>query len=163
MSNLKPYVKYFYDEMPRLEMIDKGDWCDLRAMGIYKNGQPINWMIGTNGEQYIAYEAGDFLLVGTGIAMQMPYNFEAHVVPRSSTFKKYGLLQTNHMGVIDNSYCGDNDEWFIPMVAMRKGYFARQTRLAQFRLVRKMPPIEFVEVDALESPDRGGHGSTGDK
>lgn len=139
------YVKYFNDEIPRLEKIDKGDWIDLRSS--------ID----------IDYQVGDFLKIPLGIAMQLPEGYEAHVAPRGSTFKNYGLIQTNSVGVVDESYCGDNDQWFVPMLAMRSGTIERFDRICQFRIVEKMPSFNIKEVVWLGNADRGGHGSTGVK
>ena len=84
-----------------------------------------------------------------------------HVVPRSSTFKNYGLIQTNHMGVIDESYCGDEDQWYTPVLATRDTHIAFNDRLFQFRIVKHQPPVSFLEVEHLEATNRGGFGSTG--
>lgn len=155
----KILVKYFDKNMPELTLTEKGDWIDLRVCSveiINKKESYINF-------DSVEYEAGDFLKIGCGIAMQLPENTEAHVVPRSSTFKNYGLIQTNHMGVIDNSYCGDNDEWFIPMFALRNGKINKYDRLAQFRIYDKMKDVELIKVENLNNKDRGGFGSTGTK
>lgn len=141
MSQIR--IKYFDKEIPRIEKIDKGDWIDLRAA------------------ENVYLSAGDFKLIPLGVAMQLPEGYEAHVVPRSSTFKNFGVIQTNSLGVIDNSYCGDNDQWFFPAYALRDTVINKGDRICQFRIVEKMPLIEFVEVDALNNKDRGGHGSTG--
>lgn len=93
--------------------------------------------------------------------MELPKGYEAHVVPRSSTFKNFGVIQTNHQGVVDESYKGNNDEWFMPVYALRDTEINFNDRICQFRIVEKMPKIDFVEVDELKNEDRGGHGSTG--
>ena len=95
--------------------------------------------------------------------MKLPDGYEAHIVPRSSTFKKWGILQTNHMGVIDNSYSGDNDVWGMPVLAMRDTVIHKNDRICQFRIVKKMGKVELIEVDHMEGNDRGGFGSTGSK
>jgi dUTP pyrophosphatase len=95
--------------------------------------------------------------------MELPEGYEAHVVPRSSTFKNFGIIETNSMGVIDESYKGDNDQWFFPAYALRDTAINFGERICQFRIIEKMPEVEFVEVEQLENDDRGGHGSTGTK
>ena len=93
--------------------------------------------------------------------MKLPDGYEAHIVPRSSTFKKWGLIQTNHMGVIDNSYSGNNDQWHMPVLATRDTDIRLNDRICQFRIVENQPEIEFEEVESLDDKDRGGFGSTG--
>ena len=111
-------IKYFNDKLEKLDYIDgKSDWIDLRSA------------------EDVDLKEGEFHLVPLGVAMQLPEGYEAHVVPRSSTFKKFGIIQTNHMGVIDNSYCGDNDEWKYPVYAVRDTHISRGDRLCQFRIM----------------------------
>ena len=95
--------------------------------------------------------------------MELPLGYEAHVVPRSSTFKNFKLLQVNSMGVIDESYSGDDDQWFFPALAMEATVVHLNDRICQFRIVKKMPPVAFQEVACLKNENRGGHGSTGKK
>ena len=136
-------IKYFDDELPKIEKIDKGDWIDLRAA------------------DNVVMDNGDFKLISLGIAMKLPKGYEAHIVPRSSTFKNFGIIQTNHQAVIDESYCGDEDVWRYPALAMRHTVIHKGDRICQFRIMQKMPPVRFEEVDKLENPSRGGIGSTG--
>ena len=137
-------VKYFSDEIDRLEYIEgKGDWIDLRSA------------------EEVSLKKGDYHLLNLGIAVQLPEGYEAHVVPRSSTFKNFGIIQTNHMGVIDNSYSGDNDLWKWPILAMRDTTIHVNDRVCQFRIMKNQPRLVFEEVDHLSGPDRGGFGSTG--
>lgn len=136
-------IKYFDDELPKIEKIDKGDWIDLRAA------------------DNVVMDKGDFKLISLGIAMKLPKGYEAHIVPRSSTFKNFGIIQTNHQAVIDESYCGDEDVWRYPALAMRHTVIHKGDRICQFRIMQKMPPVRFEEVDKLENPSRGGIGSTG--
>jgi dUTP pyrophosphatase len=138
-------IKYFDNDIVKINKIEQGDWIDLRAAETI----PIN--------------KDEFKLIPLGIAMELPQGYEAHVVPRSSTFKKWGIIETNSMGVIDESYKGDNDQWFFPAYALRDTLIEKNDRICQFRIVEKMPEVEFVEVDKLENDDRGGHGSTGTK
>lgn len=137
-------IKYFTDKIDKLTYIDgKSDWIDLRAA------------------EDITLKAGEFKLIPLGIAMELPQGFEAHVVPRSSTFKNFGVIQTNSMGVIDETYCGDNDQWFFPALAMRDTTIHTNDRICQFRIMEHQPAISFEETDCLGHEDRGGHGSTG--
>lgn len=138
-------IKYFNNELPKITKITQGDWIDLRAA------------------KTVEIKKGEFALIPLGVAMELPNNHEAHVVPRSSTFKNYGIIQTNSQGVIDESYKGDNDQWFFPAYALRDTVIEFGERICQFRIMEKMPEVEFVEVDHLGNPDRNGHGSTGTK
>lgn len=135
-------IKYLCDVEP-LEKISKGDWIDLRA------SETVNLV------------AGEFCCIPLGVAMELPKGYEAHVVPRSSTFKNWGIIQTNSMGVIDSSYCGDNDEWKLPVYATRTTQILKNQRIAQFRIMKTMPSLEFTEVTSLGNEDRSGFGSTG--
>lgn len=137
-------IKYFSDQIERLCYIDgKSDWVDLRA------------------SEEVALNKGDFALIPLGIAMELPKGYEAHLVPRSSTFKNWGIIQTNSMGVIDCSYCGDHDMWRMPVLATRDTVIHVGDRVAQFRIVENQPQISFEEVESLGNSDRGGFGSTG--
>lgn len=137
-------IKYFTEDIEKLRYIDgKSDWIDLRAAAD------------------ITLSKGEFKLIPLGVAMQLPEGYEAHVVPRSSTFKNFGILQVNSMGVIDASYSGDNDQWFMPVLAVRDTEIHVNDRICQFRIMKHQPVIRFEETDRLEGPDRGGFGSTG--
>ena len=137
-------VKYFYDDMEELCYVEgKSDWIDLRTA------------------EEVTLKAGEFRLIPLGIAIALPEGYEAHLAPRSSTFKNYGILQTNSMGVIDCSYCGDNDMWRMPAYATRDVTIEQGARICQFRIMANQPQLQFVKVDRLEGADRGGFGSTG--
>lgn len=137
-------IKYFTDKIEKLTYIDgKSDWIDLRAA------------------EDMDFKAGEWKLIPLGVAMQLPEGYEAHIVPRSSTYKNFGIIQTNHQGVVDCSYCGDNDQWFMPALAMRDTHISVNDRVCQFRIMKNQPKIVFDEVDALTGKDRGGFGSTG--
>lgn len=136
-------IKYFTDEIDKIEKIEKGDWIDLRSA------------------EDVELKAGEFKLISLGVAMQLPKGYEAHIVPRSSTFKNFGIIQTNHQAVIDEIYCGDNDIWKYPALAMRDTVIHKNDRICQFRIVKKMPKVKFEEVEMLGNKDRGGIGSTG--
>lgn len=135
-------VKYFTDIEP-LAQIEGGDWIDLRAA------------------EDVELKAGEFKMIPLGIAMELPKGYEAHIVPRSSTFKKWGIIQANHMGVVDQAYCGDNDQWADPVIALRDTVIHKNDRICQFRIVENQPKLNFETVDHLGNPDRGGFGSTG--
>ena len=138
-------IKYFDKDMPRIEKVSIGDWIDLRSA--------INFKL---------YK-GEFKLIPLGIAMELPEGYEAHAVPRSSTYKNFKIIQTNHMGVIDESYKGDNDQWYFPAYALEDTMINKYDRICQFRIEEKMPLIEFIEVESLNNENRGGIGSTGTK
>ncbi len=137
-------IKYLSDKIEQLRYIDgKSDWIDLRAA------------------EEIQLKAGEFKLIPLGIAMELPTGYEAHIVPRSSTFKTYGVIQTNSMGIVDETYCGDNDQWFFPAYALRDTEIHVNDRICQFRIMKHQPVLEFTAVEKLENEDRGGLGSTG--
>ena len=137
-------IKYFSEKIEKLAYIDgKSDWIDLRAA------------------EDVVLKRGEFKLIPLGVAMELPKGYEAHVVPRSSTFKNFGIIQTNHQGVIDTSYCGDNDQWFMPVYAVRDTEIHINDRICQFRIMKNQPEIKIDEVTRLDNADRGGHGSTG--
>ena len=142
---MKIRIKYFNQNLDKIEKIIKGDWLDLRA------------------SQTIELKQGEFKLIPLGIAMELPKGYEANVVPRSSTFKNFGIIQTNSMGVIDESYCGDNDQWYFPAYALRDTVINENDRICQFRVVNKMGHVRFEEVEVLGNDDRNGFGSTGIK
>lgn len=123
----------------------KQNWVDLRA------------------SEDVVFKEGEFKLIPLGIAMQLPEGYEAHVVPRSSTFKNFGIIETNSMGVIDETYCGDNDQWFFPAYALRDTEIKRGDRICQFRIIERQPMWNLDVVEHLNNEDRGGHGSTGIK
>ena len=136
-------IKYHHPELERIEKLTVGDWIDLRAA------------------ENVTLKAGDFRIISLGVSMRLPDGYEAHLVPRSSTFKKWGIIQVNHMGIIDNSYSGDGDVWGMAVLAMRDTEIHRNDRICQFRIVERMPAVTFREVDHLGGADRGGVGSTG--
>lgn len=137
-------IKYFTDKIDKLRYIDgKSDWIDLRAA------------------ETIELKAGEFKLIPLGVAMQLPLGYEAHIVPRSSTFKNFGVIQTNSQGVIDESYSGPNDQWFFPAYALRDTVINTNDRICQFRIMEHQPKMEFFESTLDGNSDRGGHGSTG--
>lgn len=137
-------IKYLTDSIDKLTYIDgKSDWIDLRAA------------------ETVDMDPMEFKLIPLGIAMQLPAGYEAHVIPRSSAFKNFGIIQANSMGLIDESYCGDNDQWYFPAIALRKTTILANDRICQFRIMKHQPQIEFREVDNLNNESRGGIGSTG--
>ena len=139
---MKIKVKYHADIYP-IEKFENSDWIDLRAA------------------EDVKLKEGEFKLISLGVSMQLPPGYEAIVVPRSSTFKHWGILQTNHCGVIDNSYCGDNDIWMFPALATRDVFIEKNSRICQFRIQKKMENVNFETVETLGNPDRKGFGSSG--
>ena len=136
-------IKYLSKAISPITFNPKGDWVDLRSADT------------------ITLKKGDFALIPLGIGMKLPRNYEAHIAPRSSTFKNWGILQTNSVAVIDNSYCGDEDEWKYPVYATRDITINRNDRICQFRIVKKQPKFKFKFVLHLGKVSRGGFGSTG--
>ena len=135
-------IKYFRDIEP-IQKFENGDWIDLRS--------------GTD----IDLKAGDQALIPLGVGMILPEGYEAHIVPRSSTLKKFGVIQGNHMGIIDNSYSGDEDEWLMSVIAVRDTHISKNDRICQFRIMKKQPKLVFEQVVSLNAISRGGFGSTG--
>ncbi len=136
-------IQYLNDSIPRLTYVGgKSDWIDLAAA------------------ETVTFKAGEFRLIHLGVAMKLPEGYEAHLAPRSSTFKNFGILQVNSVGVVDSSYCGANDWWKMPVYATRDVTIEKGNRIAQFRIMEIQPRLEFVE-ESLDGADRGGFGSTG--
>ena len=145
-ASLKIKIKYFDKMLQAITPIEKitvGDWIDLRSAVT------------------VELKAGEYKLIRLGVGMILPDGYEAHVLPRSSTPSKFGIILANSMGVIDNSYSGDSDEWRFPAVAIRDTVIEKGDRIAQFRIVKNQPSIEFEVVDHLNEISRGGIGSTG--
>ena len=136
-------VRYADSNLPRIEKIALGDWIDLRAA------------------QTVSMKEGEVARISLGVAMQLPEGYEAHVVPRSSTPKKFGITLTNSVGIIDNSYCGNDDIWMFEAKALRDTVINFGDRICQFRIVKKMPEVSIVEVERLDNENRGGFGSSG--
>ena len=136
-------IKYFDKNIEKLKKTEKGDWIDLRSA--------ID----------ISLKKGDFALIPLGVGMVLPDGYEAHIVPRSSTFKNWKIIQTNSVGIIDNSYSGENDQWMMPVYAVEDTKIKKNDRICQFRILEKMPALEIQEVEHLNDGSRGGFGSTG--
>lgn len=137
-------IKYFSDKIIPLEYIDgKSDWIDLRSA------------------TDITLKKGEFALIPLGVAIKLPKGYEAIIAPRSSSFKNWGILQTNSIGVIDETYCGNGDQWLMPVYATRDTEIKLNDRVCQFRIVEHQPTIKFAPVEKLENTNRGGFGSTG--
>lgn len=135
-------IKYFSDVIP-VEKLSKGNWIDLRSA------------------VDIEIKQGERAMIPLGVGMKLPEGYEANVVPRSSTFKNWGIIQTNHYGVIDDSYCGNEDQWHMPVYATRDTKINKNDRICQFRINEIQPEIKFETVDVLENNSRGGFGSSG--
>ena len=137
-------IQYLDNTIEKLAYIDgKSDWIDLRSA------------------VDVELKAGEFKLIHLGIAMKLPEGYEAHVVPRSSTYKNFGIIQTNHCGIIDSSYCGPNDYWYMPAYALRDTVIHKNDRICQFRIEKNQPKLVFEEVKELSGAKRGAIGSTG--
>ncbi len=137
-------IRYLSDAIEPLRYIDgKSDWIDLRAAAD------------------IELKAGEFRLIPLGIAVRLPEGYEAYVVSRSSLYRNFGIIQANSFGIVDESYCGDNDEWFFPALALRDTAVHVNDRICQFRIMKHQPPVEFVVREHLSDTDRGGFGTTG--
>ena len=135
-------IKYLRD-VDKICKIATGDWIDLRA-----------------GED-VTMKAGEYKMIPLGVAMELPVGYEALVAPRSSTFRKYGVLLANSLGIIDESYKGDNDEWHFLAYAVRDTIIPKNERICQFRIIEHQEDVLFIEVESLGNADRGGVGSTG--
>lgn len=142
MSETTIKVRYHADIYP-LEKTEAGDWIDLRVA------------------EDVEMKAGEYKLIPLGVSMQLPPGYEALVIPRSSTFKHWGILQTNSCGLIDNSYCGDDDIWYFPAIATRDVLIEKNSRICQFRIQKKMKNVNFETVNTLNNMNRGGLGHSG--
>jgi dUTP pyrophosphatase len=142
---VKIKVKYFNENLPKIEKIKQGDWIDLRA------------------SETIELKQFDFAKILLGVGMKLPEGYEANIVPRSSTFENFGILQTNSFAVIDELYCGNEDEWKLPVIAIRDTVINEGDRICQFRINKKMEEVEIETVFDLEEDSRGGFGTTGTK
>ena len=142
MKKLTVKVKYHTDILP-IEKLDKGDWIDLRAA------------------EDVEMKAGDHKYISLGISMKLPEGYEAHLLPRSSTFKNWGIIQANHIGVIDNSYSGNNDIWKYSAIALRDTKICKNDRICQFRIMEKQPKFGLLTVEEMDDQDRDGFGSSG--
>ena len=142
---MKIYVKYHNPRLSKLDKLGLGDWIDLRAA------------------EDVQLRSGEFRLISLGISVKLPEGYEAHIAPRSSSFKKWGFLQTNGVGIVDNSYSGTNDLWMLPVYATRDAEIHENDRICQFRIMKQMPELEFCEVETLDDVNRGGFGTTGTK
>ena len=136
-------IKYLTPDLLPIQNIECGDWIDLRAA------------------EDVHLEKGQYYMIPLGVAMQLPEGYEAIVAPRSSTFKHFGILMSNSLGVIDESYCGDDDEWHFPAYATRAAYIKKNDRICQFRIIEHQPAVRFETVLKLGNHNRGGFGSTG--
>lgn len=134
-----------HGDIPLPEHKENGDWVDLRAA------------------ETVELKQGEFKYISLGVSMKLPEGYEAHVLPRSSTFKNFGIILANGMGIIDNSYCGTDDIWGFPALAIRDTQISVGDRIAQFRIVKKQPALRFEQAEKLSDKNRGGFGSTGIK
>lgn len=135
----------YHAPIDRLAMIEKGDWCDLRSA------------------ENVVLKKFESVKISLGVSMELPFGYEAHIAPRSSTFSKWGVMLVNSFGVIDESYRGNGDIWRAEFFATRDGSIDFNDRILQFRIIEKQPRLKFTEVDNLSSNNRGGFGTTGHK
>lgn len=143
MKGVQIKIKYLDDSIKRLTYVEgKSDWIDLAAA------------------ETVTLKKGEFKLIHLGVAMELPEGYEAHIAPRSSTYKNFKILQTNSVGVVDRSYCGPNDWWKMAVYATEDTTINKGDRIAQFRIIENQPKLNFVESE-LTGKDRGGFGSTG--
>ena len=142
---MKVFIHYHNPELIKLDKLGIGDWIDLRAA------------------ENVQLHRGEFRLVSLGISVKLPAGYEAHIAPRSSSFQKWGFLQTNGVGIVDNSYSGPNDLWMLPVYATRDAEIHLNDRICQFRIMQQMPKLEFIEVVSMTGADRSGFGATGTK
>ena len=143
MKEVQIKIKYLDDSIKRLTYVEgKSDWIDLAAA------------------ETVTLKQGEFKLINLGVAMELPEGYEAHIAPRSSTYKNFKILQTNSVGVVDRSYCGPNDWWKMAVYATEDTTINKGDRIAQFRIIENQPKLNFVESE-LTGKDRGGFGSTG--
>ena len=126
-----------------LKQTNLGDWIDLY---VYKD---------------TTLKKFERKYINLGIALELPKGYEAIIAPRSSTYKNWGIIQTNSIGIVDNSYCGDNDIWMFPALAFKDVTIPAGTRICQFRILKSQPKLNFISVDSLGNNTRGGLGSTG--
>lgn len=136
-------IKYFDKSIDKIKKTEKGDWIDLRSAAD------------------VSLKKGDSALIPLGVGMILPDGYEAHIVPRSSTFKHWKIIQTNSVGIVDNSYSGDTDQWMMPVYAVEDTEIKKNDRICQFRILKKMPSMDIQEVEHLNDKSRGGFGSTG--
>lgn len=137
-------IKYHNPNMTKIEFMDNGNFVDLRSA------------------ERVELKTGDFKLIDLGISIKLPDGYWGQVVPRSSLFKNHGVIETNGFGVIDTSYCGEEDHWMLPVYATRDTVIDFDERICQFRIVRDNR-FYVEEVDMMEDESRGGFGSTGTK
>ncbi len=136
-------VKYHDPDLPKITEIEKGDWIDLRAA------------------ERVCLFKGDYRSINLGVSIEVPEGYEALLVPRSSTFKNWGIIQTNAIGIIDESYCGDDDVWMMPVYATREVIIEKGDRICQFRIIKHQPDLDIKEVESLGNDNRGGFGTSG--
>ena len=146
---MKMEIKYF-EGATKLKKISKGNWIDVYA------------------SKDVFVPLNDRAMIPLGFALELPKGWEGHLAPRSSTFKTWGIIQTNSVGVVDDTYIGDNDQWHMPVYCLdskNEGgtWIKKGDKIGQFRIMEVMPEIEFEEVEVFNNSDRGGFGSTGER
>lgn len=142
-GNLEIKIKYHVEGLERVKKIKGGDWLDLRSSQDYE------------------LSSNNFYMIDLGVSIKIPEGYEAHLAPRSSTFKNYGIVQSNSFGIIDQNFSGEDDCWMLPVFCLRSSKINKNDRICQFRIIEKMPEVDIIEVDYMEDESRGGFGSTG--
>ena len=137
------YIDEILQKIDKIEKVNIGDWIDLRAA------------------ENVKLNAGEDALISLGISIKLPKEYEMWLAPRSSTYRKYHIIQTNGIGIIDESYCGDDDVWMMPVYATREAIIEKGDRICQFRIIKHQPDIDINEVESLGNDNRGGFGTSG--
>lgn len=135
-------VKYHNKDLIKIKYDENGNFFDLRAAKRYE------------------IKKGDFALIDLGVSIKLPEGYWGQVVPRSSLFKNHKVIQANSFGVIDTTYCGEDDHWMLPVLAFDDTVIEFNERICQFRIV-KDNPFTILEVDNMEDASRGGFGTSG--
>ena len=159
-------IKYFDTNLPKLRVDEKGDCIDLRVSKVFKVDTPPNEpsKVGEEVSFPYSYKKGDTLFFKLGVGMKLPIGYKANVYPRSSTFKNFGFILTNSVGIIDNTYCGDTDEWCGMVYCTRDGIIDYGDRIFQFEPVPVYThKFIYTEVENLDDISRGGYGTSGIK
>lgn len=136
-------IKYHDTELERCKVIEQGNWIDLRAA------------------ETVYMKKGEFKIINLGISIKIRSDYEAYIVPRSSTYKRYGVIQANGIGIIDSSYCGNNDILGFPCIALRDTVIKKNDRICQMRVQKAMGNVQLYETEIMTDENRGGFGSTG--
>ena len=153
-------VQDIYYIVPEVPTIIVNYHCDLYPALIEMEKNPIGDFIDLRSAEDVKMTCGEYKEIRLGISVQLPKGYHAEIVPRSSTYKNFGIIMSGSIGIIDESYCGDGDIWRFPAIAMRDTEIHINDRICQFRIVKNRN-INIEVVDKLGNENRGGIGSTG--